>query len=275
MGRHIGVGPGSRRRPRGDRTRRLSGAWRCRAGCLRRPVDHRWWGRGASARRGRAARRWGGSPTHRAGMIPCSVPVTRPCTVLLTRPTRRWRLLRPLGCAPRAGGAWRPLRASALGRAGGTGLTLLQQEEAESTDQQGHHGGGEHHRKSVDQRIRDVDRQVFQCGAVLLRDQALSERHRDEQDQRWLDDRGEQRPIAGSGHCEDTAEEIERGERSREFGATSRIDSESDKGDSDGQENDTPPGETGDRRDNRPPVERHPRASTLGCRHTTTVAATC
>ena len=267
MGRHVGVRPGSRRRPRRDRTRRLTGARRRRAGCLRCPVDHRWWGRGASPRRRRSARRWGGCPSPRAGVFPRSVPVTRPA--------RRRRLLGLLGCAPRAGGAWRPLRASPLGRAGGTGLALLQQEEAEATDQQGHHGGGEHHRETVDQRICDVDRQVFQCGAVLLRDETLPERHRDEQDQRRLDDRGEQRSVAGSRHGEDTAEEIERGERSREFRATSRIDSESDKGDSDGQENDTPPGETGDRRDNRPPVERHPRASTLGCRHTTTVAATC
>lgn len=267
MGRHVGVRPGSRRRPRRHRTRRLSGARRCRAGCLRCPVDHRRWGRCASARRGRAARRWGGRPSCRTGVLPCSV--------LVTRPTRRRRLLRLLGGAPRAGGAWRPLRASSLGRASGTGLALLQQEEAEPTDQQGHHGGGEHHWKAVDQWIRDVDRQVLQCGAVLVRDETLPERHSDEQDQRRLDDRGEQRSVAGSRHGEDTAEEIERGERSREFGATSRIDSESDKGDSDGQENDTPPGETGDRRDNRPPVERHPRASTLGCRHTTTVAATC
>lgn len=278
MSRHVGGTVAGRRPLRGRsrclcRSRGFSGPGRLcaarylgRAGCLRDSVGYRWRGSGAARRRRPTRRRAVGPPRRGARVLPGGTPLPQP----------RGRLVGVrCGSTGARALAYRTRRAAPFRRTGGPSSTLLEEEEPQPADHQDDDCGGQHDRKPVDQRVRDIDGEVPQGCAVLLRDQALAQRYADEQDQRRLHDGGEEGAVAGSHHGEDAAEEIERRERRGEFAPAGRIGHEPETGDSDGQKNDTPPGETGNRPDNRLPIERHPGASTLGCRHTTTVAATC
>lgn len=164
-------------------------------------------------------------------------------------------------------------RAAGAGRARRPGGTLIEQEVPETADDQHYDGCCQHDRKAVDQRVRDVDRDVAQCGAVVLADERVPDRHRSEEQQRRLGHRGEESLVRSGNHSEETAQEVERREHRGELSAASGgIDQYADGGDTGSKQDHSPPGQAGDGHDERSLVQRYPGASTLGCRHITTLA---
>ena len=168
----------------------------------------------------------------------------------------------------------RRCRASAPSGSNGPSGSLMQEEVPEPADCKNHDGRTQHDREAIHQRQCDVDRDVPQSGAVVLADQCLRYGHEHEHQQRRLGHGGEQRIVRCGDYGKNATEKVERRKRRGQFSAAAgRIDQNADGGETSGEQNYSPPRQAGDRDDQRSLVQRYPGASTLGCRHTLTLAA--
>ena len=96
--------------------------------------------------------------------------------------------------------------------------------------------GEQHQRETFDQRIATVDQQVFEAGELGAVKQPVRAGHRAEQDQRWLDDRGEDTGLANRQHRSHATRHIQRGEDGRQLLAGSGVEGEARSGPGNGDQ---------------------------------------
>ncbi len=98
----------------------------------------------------------------------------------------------------------------------------------DQTEHQHARRGEQHQRETLDQRVARVDQQVFDAGEFGAMEQEVGAGHRAEQDQRWLDDRGENSGLANRQHRGHTTRHIQRGEDGGQLLAGAGVESEAD-----------------------------------------------
>ncbi|CAG7173506.1 hypothetical protein PICSAR249_02360 [Mycobacterium avium subsp. paratuberculosis] len=116
---------------------------------------------------------------------------------------------------------------------------------ADQADRQHGAGGTQHQREPLDQRIAAVDQQVFEPAHLGVVEQPVGPGHRAEQDQRRLDDRGEDAVLAHRQHRRHATGYIEAREDVGQLLVTS-VDSIADGGRGDGDKHGRVPGEAWD-----------------------------
>ena len=88
--------------------------------------------------------------------------------------------------------------------------------------------GEQHQRETLDQRVATVDHQVFDTGEFGAVEQEVGAGHRTEQDQRWLDDRGENSGLANGQQRGHATRHIQAGEDGGQLLAGAGVESEAD-----------------------------------------------
>ncbi len=118
---------------------------------------------------------------------------------------------------------------------------------ARHPDQQHGRRREEHQREPLDERIAEVDQRVLDTGDLAAVEQEVRGRHGDEQDQRRLDDRGEDAGLPHREHREDASDRIRRRENHAQlFVAGAGVVGKADGGRRDRDQHRTPPRNTRD-----------------------------
>ncbi len=161
---------------------------------------------------------------------------------------------RPLPVSSRRGrvvccrSAGRRLLRRVLGRSTGGDPSFLHVErEPECADDDHDDGRHDHRGEPVDQRERHIEQDSLEPRGRIVRETPVRQGHRDEQYQRRLRHRGEQRPVAHHQHRRDASEEVQDCEDPRQLAAAGGVDEEPDKGGRDRAGQSAPPGHAGRR----------------------------
>jgi len=111
---------------------------------------------------------------------------------------------------------------------------LLGQEDSRSGESKRQYRPEQHQREAVDQRNSDVEKDVPQARPGAFGEVLVGKRHRNEQDQRCLDRRGEQASIADEHDGGDDADQVQACEGRRQLGPAGGVDDEAQKCSADG-----------------------------------------
>jgi hypothetical protein len=116
---------------------------------------------------------------------------------------------------------------------------------ADHADHQHDRRRDEHQRKALDQRIAAIDEDVLEAADLAGVKQEVGAGNRKEEDQRWLDGRGEDTGLTDCQNGQETASDVTHREDGTEFlVAGARVECEANGGRRRGQQDGSPPGDS-------------------------------